>query len=150
MNRLVVNMYNDMLLSIRQGNGTKGKSIAKPILLLSIIETISSKNLMRNHILCDDNNIKEFYKKQMMEYGEQSNIPLSVPYYHLASSSFYHLIWKNKERPVFSGHTPSAKYLRENLLYAKLDDELWELLQDAESREYLKRNIIERYLTKQE
>ncbi len=42
-----------------------------------------------------------------------------------------------------------GKYLRENLLYAKLDDELWELLQDAESREYLRESIVKRYLTKQ-
>ena len=41
------------------------------------------------------------------------------------------------------------KYLRENLLYAKFDDELWEILQDAESREYIRRNIITRFLTKQ-
>ncbi len=150
MNRLVVNMYRDMMLSIRQGNGVNGKSIAKPILLLSIIESIACKKLKDNHILCDDNDIKEFYAKLMIGYGERNKIPLSVPYYHLASSLFYHLTWKNEKRPPFSGHTPSAKYLREHLLYAKLDDDLWDLLQDAESREYLKQSIINRYLTKQD
>lgn len=148
MNRLIINMYKDMLLSIKQGNGVNGKSIAKPILLLSIIENISSKKLISNHLLCDDNNIKDFYARLMIAYGGQSKIPLSVPYYHLASSPFYHLIWKKGERFPFGGHSPSAKYLRENLLYAKLDDELWELLQDTESREYIKQNIIRRYLTK--
>ena len=44
--------------------------------------------------------------------------------------------------------TPSAKYLREHLQYAKLDDELWKLLQDADNREYFRRNIINRYLSK--
>ena len=60
---------------------------------------------------------------------------------------FYHLIWRQGLEPPVKTVTPSAKYLRENLLYAKLDDELWDLLQDAENREYLKRSIIERYLT---
>lgn len=147
MKRLVVNMYKDMLLSIKRGNGVNGKSIAKPILLLSIIENISSQKLICNNLLCDDNNIKNCYARLMMAHGEQSKIPMSVPYYHLASSPFYHLIWKEKERPPFGGHTPSAKYLREHLLYANLDDELWELLQDAESREYIKQSIIRRYLT---
>ena len=119
MNRLVVNMYKDMLLSIKRGNGVNGKSIAKPILLLSIIENISSQKLICNNLLCDDNNIKNCYARLMMAHGEQSKIPMSVPYYHLASSPFYHLIWKEKERPPFGGHTPSAKYLREHLLYAK-------------------------------
>lgn len=72
------------------------------------------------------------------------------PLFHLSSSPFYHLIWKQGIEPPSMSHTPSAKYLRENLLYAKLDDELWDLLQEAENREYLKRCIIDRYLTKQE
>lgn len=147
---VAVNMYNDILLSLKQGNGVNGKSIAKPILLLSIMEAVSEEKLKDNQILCDDNNIKDYFARLMSRYGEQSKTPLSVPFYHLASSSFYHLIWKNKDRPPFSGHSPSAKYLREHLLYAKLDNELWDLLQDAESREYLKRNIIKRYLTKQD
>lgn len=70
------------------------------------------------------------------------------PFFHLSSAPFYHLIWKQESESPKKSTTPSAKYLRENLLYAKLDDELWELLQDAESREYIKQNIIRRYLTK--
>ena len=49
---------------------------------------------------------------------------------------------------MLNRHTPSAKYLREHLQYAKLDDELWELLQDAENREYFKQNIMNRYILK--
>lgn len=69
------------------------------------------------------------------------------PFFHLSSASFYHLIWKQGAEVLKKFTTPSAKYLREHLLYAKLDDELWELLQDAESREYIKQSIIRRYLT---
>lgn len=70
------------------------------------------------------------------------------PFFHLSSASFYRLIWKQGVEQSNKASTPSAKYLRENLLYAKLDDELWELLQDAENRDYIKQNIIRRYLTK--
>lgn len=41
---------------------------------------------------------------------------------------------------------PSGKILREYLAYAKLDDDLWELLQEENNREYLKNCIIEQYL----
>ena len=140
-------IYKDMLLSIRQGNGCNGKSIAKPVLLLAIIQVISLKRLCHNRILWNDTCLREEYERLLRCYGEQNEIPLIVPYYHLASAPFYHLIWQNENRPPIKGHTSSAKYLRENLLYAKLDDELWDLLQDAENREYLKRSIIERYLT---
>lgn len=148
MNGFVVNLYKDMLLSIRQGNGTNGKSIAKPILMLSIIDVISLSKLECNQILWSDSQLNDSYKRLMLQYDNQGQIPLVVPYYHLASAPFYHLVWQKENRPPIKGHTPSAKYLRENLLYAKLDDELWDLLQDAESRDYLKRSIIKRYLTK--
>ena len=44
-------IYKDMLLSIRQGNGCNGKSIAKPVLLLAIIQVISLKRLQLHHFL---------------------------------------------------------------------------------------------------
>ena len=105
--------------------------------------------LERNQLLWSDINLIDSYNRLMLQYGEPNKIPLVVPYYHLSSTQFYHLVWQKENRPPIKGHTPSAKYLRENLLYAKLDDELWELLQDAESREYLRESIVKRYLTKQ-
>lgn len=139
-----------MLLAIRRGNGVNGKSNAKPLLLLSIIENISLMRLKQNVIMWNDEHLIDSYDGLHRYYNEIGHVPFIVPFYHLCSSEFYHLCWINGNRPPIKGHTPSAKYLRENLLYAKLDDELWDLLQEAENREYLKRCIIERYLTKQE
>ena len=98
----------------------------------------------------------EFIRKRFGQLYEQVNgnkkgyeVSFFVrPFFHLSSASFYHLIWKQGVELSKMASTPSAKYLRENLLYAKLDDELWELLQDAENRNYIKQNIISRYLTK--
>lgn len=148
MKNAVVEMYNDLLLSIKQGNGTNGKSIAKPVLMLSVLEAISSLELRQNHILWNDETLKNTYNDYMAQYAPQNMSPIIVPFYHLASAPFYHLIWATESRPPIKGHTPSGKYLRENLIYAKLDDELWDLLQDPDNREYLKQNIINRYLTK--
>jgi predicted restriction endonuclease len=86
---------------------------------------------------------KNYYSKDICD-----NSTYLKPYFHLGSSDFYHLVWREGVKPPMFSKSPSAKYLRENLLYAKLDDELWDLLQDAESRDYLKRSIIKRYLTK--
>ena len=139
-----------MLLAIRRGNGVNGKSNAKPLFLLSIVENISLMRLKQNVIMWNDEHLIYSYDGLHRYVDEIGHVPLIVPYYHLCSSEFYHLCWIKECRPPIKGHTPSAKYLRENLLYAKLDDELWDLLQEAENREYLKRCIIERYLTKQE
>ena len=117
-----------------------------------IIEAIEWDALTENEIKISN----EFIRKRFGQLYEQVNgnrkgyeVSFFVrPFFHLSSASFYRLIWKQGVEQSHKASTPSAKYLRENLLYAKLDDELWELLQDAENRDYIKQNIISRYLTK--
>ena len=144
--------YTDMILSLVLGNYRGNISLSKPLYLLSLIECVSYGKLCSNKINFDDVYLQQmFISKYEKVYGERTCCLSTFlkPFYHLASSPFYHLIWKcGSESPSMS-YSPSAKYLREHLLYAKLDDELWELLQDAESREYIKDNIIRRYLNKQ-
>ncbi len=153
MNALLV-MYRDMILSLHLGM-VKGKnSISKPLYVLAIMEAIERGALKENKI----DFANEFIHQKFGQLYEQMNNNRKGyyssffvrPFFHLNSSSFYHLIWKRETAIPNHSTTPSAKYLREHLLYAKLDDELWELLQDAESREYLKASISQCYLTKQE
>lgn len=144
--------YTDMILSLTLGNYRGRISLSKPLYLLSLIECVRYGKLCSNKFGLDDICLQQMFISQYEKvYGEKT-CSLSTflkPFYHLASSPFYHLIWKcGFESPSMSC-SPSAKYIREHLLYAKLDDELWELLQDAESREYIKTNIIRRYLAKQ-
>lgn len=149
MSTFTLNLYCDYILLIKRGNGILGKSKAKPLFVLSIIECISLNALTTNQIQWDDTNLNNWYKRLNKEYDKSNKSSMIVPFYHISSPSFYHLIWKNKERPPIGGHTPSSKYLRENLLYAKLDDELWELLQYPDNREYLRMKIIKNNLTKE-
>ena len=41
MSTFTLNLYSDYILSIKRGNGIHGKSKAKPLFVLSIIECIS-------------------------------------------------------------------------------------------------------------
>lgn len=148
MNNFSTKSYNDLILSVKRGNSLSGRSNAKPLFILAVLECIALKLLTENKIMFNDNYLKEAYGAFVRYYNEASCPPIILPYFHLSSSDFYHLIWSKDERPPYSGKTPSEKYLREYLLYAKFDDELWEILQDAESREYIRRNIITRFLIK--
>lgn len=147
MSSFILNLYSDCILSIKRGNGIQGKSKAKPLFVLSIIECISLNLLKQNQIRWDDSNVEKRYNELSNVYDANNKSSMLVPFYHMKSAPFYHLIWNKEEVPAISGHTPSGKYLRENLLYAKLDDELWDLLQNAEKREIIKRKIINNYLT---
>lgn len=143
--------YTDMILSLTLGNYRGRISLSKPLYLLSLIECVKYGKLCCNKFSLDDVYLQQmFFSQYEKVYGEKKCCLSTFlkPFYHLASSTFYHLIWKREFESPSMSSSPSAKYLRENLLYAKLDDELWELLQDAENRDYIKQNIISRYLTK--
>lgn len=143
-----LSLYNDLILSIKLGRGVDGFSNAKPIFLLTILEGIALRQFECNKIIWNDKFLQKTYDAYMRYYNEQNKTPLVLPYYHLNTAPFYHLVWKEEIRPPIKGHTPSAKYLQEHLLYAKLDDELWELLQNVEYREYIRKSIITRFLYK--
>lgn len=151
MKNVLLSTYADMVLSVHTGCVNGKIAVSKPLYLIAIMEAIEFQELNENKI--DLFNV--FVRKRFGQLYEQVNgnkkgyeISFFVrPFFHLDSAMFYHLIWKQGLEPPVKAVTPSAKYLRENLLYAKLDDELWNLLQVADNREYLKRSIIQRYLT---
>lgn len=152
MKNALLSTYTEMILSIHTGSIDGKVALSKPLYITSIIEAIEWDALTENEIKISN----EFIRKRFGQLYEQVNgnrkgyeVSFFVrPFFHLSSASFYRLIWKQGVEQSNKASTPSAKYLRENLPYAKLDDELWELLQDAENRDYIKQNIIRRYLTK--
>lgn len=142
-------IYTDMLLSLQLGNYRGIVSLSKPLYVLAIIASI--KSIENNRIYIDNLVIERQFKKLYQRFQGDfayTRAAYIAPFFHLASSEFYHLMWNDKVEPPSMSSTPSAKYLREHLQYAKLDDELWELLQDAENREYFKQNIMNRYILK--
>lgn len=141
---LQVNIFSELFSKITRGNFRGVFSNAKPIYLLSIIDLIQVKQ--DNRFLLSDKILNGLYLDNLNQFDKSCKTALINPYFHLDSEPFYELIWKSDERPETNAHTPSAKYLRENLAYAKLDDDLWELLQVQENRDYLKQVIINRYL----
>lgn len=147
----LVSIYTDMLLSLSQGNYRGIISLSKPIFILSILESINKGDITINEITSNNIALINTFAGLYNHYNGNTNGLKSLsflnPFFHLATSDFYHLIWKKGVNQPPMSSTPSGKYLRENLLYAKLDDELWELLQDAENRDFLKHKIINNYLT---
>lgn len=145
--------YCDMILSVKQGKWQGKTAISKPLLIYSIIEAIGNGQLKENKILFSNVYIQAVFRALYCHYNDVEqkrffNAQFFIrPFYHLRSSVFYHLVWKNEYVPPMKSKTPSAKYLSENLLYAKFDDDLWSLLQDKDNRKYIKERIKERFLS---
>lgn len=72
--------------------------------------------------------------------------PFNMPFFHLNAEEYYHIKWKTKNEKPCQAQSPSSKYLRENIDYAYLDPELWDLLQDPLVRDEFRKAIINHYL----
>jgi putative restriction endonuclease len=66
-----------------------------------------------------------------------------MPFWHLQSDKFWFL---EPPYPNAKNFSPSKKWLIDNIKYARLDDDLWYLLQDEAWRNKLRNFIIEKKL----
>lgn len=121
-------MHRQMFASLRRGNIKGIYSNAKPIFLLSIIDYIT--HLERpNHFVWGDKKFENIYISNFNVYDSAVPTPFWKPFYYMSSEPFYSLIWQEppNEKAI---KRPSGKTLKDFLSFAKLDDELWELLKD--------------------
>lgn len=148
-------VYKAALLKTKRGNSRGVFSNAKPLLLLAIMEAIEKGVIIGNKIEFTNSELDKIYKRlsttahdsEGNAIGEKVTVtPLNMPFFHLNAEDYYHLKWKTDVEHPKQAQSPSAKYIRENIAYAYLDPELWDLLQDAEVRSEFREAIINHYL----
>lgn len=138
MNQILVSFYKDAFSALHCSI-CKGKvNIAKPLLLLSILELIGY-GVQNNRI--EIYRIKEKYEELQKQYA--ATTPYQYPLYFLENEDFFHLKWKETRVKT---HTPSAKLIRENIEYAFLDNALWDLLQEQQMLEYFRTLVVNNFL----
>ena len=143
---LKLRYYRSVVIQTRRGKGRDGVSNAKPIFLLSLFELIEQKMILDNKVLFEDS-FKSKYEQLFAENEPQSVItPFFKPFYYLQTDGYWHIQWKD----AAIQKCPSAKYLRENIEYASLDNALWDLLQDSKSREILRKTIVNHFFKQRE
>lgn len=131
----------------------RGKQIlAKPILLLAIIQSVEDKLIIKNEFPWGNYsdifvNFKKIYEDLFRGYlPNEYQTPLSKPYFHLKYEGFWHLqLNETVDYPKVS----SIGFLNKNVRFAFLDEQLWELLQNPINRNYLREIVTQHYLKKQ-
>ncbi|MBU0681693.1 MAG: HNH endonuclease [Proteobacteria bacterium] len=117
----------------------------KPFLLLSILDQIAQGGITGNFIEPSFELAETFvqYWSRVMPLGSSGNV--AYPYFYMDSEPFWELVLRpGAEAPV--GRTVSSmKRIRELYLGAKLDEELFLLLQMPSLRERLRAVLIEKY-----
>lgn len=138
MNQLQKEYYRTSLLTMNQ-KVTNGKgNIAKPVLMLAIIDLIDEGHIIGNQIHYDKKLITT-YNRIFGLYSETITL-IQYPFYYMRNDTFYSIKGKAETK------TPSSKYIRENIEYAFLDDGLWDLLQDKSVRNEFSELIVSYYL----
>lgn len=136
---LKLDFYKDCFHQIRR-NICRGRVInAKPCLLIAAIDSVWAGDIRYNQFVYNEELLKR-YKEIWHHYLSGQNVtPMWKPFFYLTSEGFWHLKWKGKELHTKS---PSNKFIRDNIEYAYLDEDLWELLQNEKERETLKNQLI--------
>jgi putative restriction endonuclease len=139
--------YTKRILNIRQAKIRGEVIVAKPVLLLAIIDGISSKMFSSNEFHLTEW-LETRYVMLMQQYmkGSQFDKPtdISNPFWHLQSDGFWHLQY---EEELQECTTPSKRWLKDKVSCAYFDDDLWMLLKDKVWRLKLRDYIVEHKLT---
>ena len=125
----------------------------KPIMLLTIITLIENGEIWENVIRPTDK-LKTIFDAFWMNYvpkDSQYVIAPWTPFWHLKNEPFWHFKPKSTEIDLDSivgpGMTASIAQIRDNIDYAYVDSDLFNILQDKEFRAILKRLLIDIYLS---
>ena len=134
--------YRFRIMDIRQAKIHGEVIAAKPVLMLALIDGVESGVFANNRFVLNEW-LEEHYMKLMIQYTRQSQFDkpteINNPFWHLSTDGFGHLQLKTKEEMSV---TPSKAWLRDNVVCACLDDDLWVLLQNIEWRERLRDFIV--------
>ena len=138
--------YTQRIMNIRQAKIQGEVIVAKPVLMLALIDGIESGVFTNNRFVLNEW-LEEHYMKLMLQNTRQSQFDkpteINNPCWHLSTDGFWHLQLKTKGE---MRTTPSKAWLKENVSYASFDDDLWMLLQSKEWRTRLRDYIVEHKL----
>ena len=110
---------------------------AKPIFILSLIELIRKGLSCPNVFLYAEPLFAIYYEIWQKLYSDKIPTPIYKPFYHLTNDGFWHIKWKTNK--VIK--SPTDGIMRNELDYGFLDNTLWDILQDEETRQYYEHQI---------
>ena len=135
------------IMKIRQAKIRGEVIVAKPVLLLALIDGISENVFTDNEFALNDW-LESRYLMLMKKYTSSSQFSnvtgIENPFWHLTSDGFWNLQYRRFPK---SDASPSKRWLKDNVEFASFDESLWILLQNKVWRTKMRDYIIEHKLT---
>ncbi|MDT9182936.1 HNH endonuclease [Limnospira sp. PMC 289.06] len=122
----------------------KGQAPYKPILLLSVIDLIAEGLITENQITVSDELVSTFNQYWQILGNPSYSGGLHYPFFHLKRDNFWHIQFHEE----FDGFQPkSIGKLKQAVNYVKLDNELFDFLQNEKTRQELTNILIATWLS---
>ncbi len=144
-------LFSSLRMNIRRGGGSDGgdvsggKSPHKVALLLAVIELIENGQIAENRFLFDQQ-LRDTFTNYFNDLaGENDKNNPHLPFFHLRSSGFWHHQVKPGRTDAYAELTTASGpgAIDDNIAYAYIDDELFELLNFSTSQELLRTSLYE-------
>jgi putative restriction endonuclease len=133
--------------ALRWPDSTRGRAPHKPLLLLAALDLFAAGRIAGNLIEPGPELGEQFtsYWGRVMPPTTRGN--LALPFFHLRSDGFWHLLPRPGQETGLAGATQirSMTQLRDMVLGARLDEELFALLGSAEGRVALREALLTTY-----
>lgn len=149
-----MNKYIEQIASMKYRVLNGFVSPHKAIMLLGVIDMIEFQLVEGNNFYLD-NETKEAFMFNWNQYLEDRCLPFKanpwVAFWHLHNEPFWHLVPKDENEDAIKnlvgpGETATLSQMSNVIAYAKLDDELYSLLCDAEFRDSVKKILIDKFI----
>ncbi|NJP06837.1 MAG: HNH endonuclease [Chloroflexaceae bacterium] len=131
----------------RWGTETNHGAPHKTFLLLAIMDLIAQGEITTNFVELNADLIDTFDLYWLKVMGSEKEGNIVLPFYHMKSEGFWHLVAITGEEKMLNAPIRSLKKMRQYVLGATLDDELYALLTDSQPRDSLRRVLIETYFS---
>jgi putative restriction endonuclease len=141
-----LNYFLRRIETLRIGRTRGSPAPHKPLLLLAVLDLIEAGEIQANRIEPSPRLVEAFLK--YWNHVGAGYARVFLPFYHLKTAGFWHLHPRKGQGVVLSSvrafHAMSQ--LAGTVAYASLDDELFTLLLEPESRECVRQKIIDAHL----
>ncbi len=118
----------------------------KPLLLLAVLDRFAEGRMEDNRIMLTPglSDLFSAYWQAVMPPDRRPDV--AMPFYHLSSEGFWHLIPREGHEDVVEHkRLRSIRLIHEHTEGARLDEELYALCRTPETRETLRRTLIDTY-----
>ena len=145
-----LNIYSKYFSNLRTAKKLGLPAPHKAVLLLSVMELVETGVIIGNRIELSERLEKTFLKlwKRYVGTSVVFQAKVATPFWHLQNEPFWNLYLNNGKDQSTVTSPYSVSRLRENT-HAIIDQELFELMRDEDSRARLRVPLISQYLQDQ-